>query len=151
MIKKIFLIGISGGTCSGKTYLSNSLVEHFGENLIDIIKVDSYYHDLSHLEMKKREKNNFDHPNSFDLKLLHSDLSKLINNNKIYVKSSICPHFGGPIAYDKNRKYLYCYWHGLQFSTDGKCLSQKNFKACLNSYVYKIVNNSIYIFKNENS
>ena len=32
MIKKIFLIGISGGTCSGKTYLANSLVEHFGEN-----------------------------------------------------------------------------------------------------------------------
>ena len=74
-----------------------------------------------------------------------------INNNKIYVKSSICPHFGGPIAYDKNRKYLYCYWHGLQFSIDGKCSNQKNFKACLNSYVYKIVNNNIYIFKNENS
>ena len=73
------------------------------------------------------------------------------DNDKIYVKSSICPHFGGPIVYDKNRKYLYCHWHGLQFSTDGKCLSQKNFKACLNSYVYKIVNNSIYIFKNENS
>ena len=73
------------------------------------------------------------------------------DNDKIYVKSAICPHFGGPIVYDQNRKYLHCYWHGLQFSTDGKCLSQKNFKACLNSYVYKIVNNSIYIFKNENS
>ena len=85
MIEEIFLIGISGGTCSGKTYLANSLVKHFGENLIDIIKVDSYYHDLSHLEMKKREKNNFDHPNSFDLKLLHSDLSKLINNIKINI------------------------------------------------------------------
>ena len=72
-------------------------------------------------------------------------------NEKIYVKSSICPHFGGPIVYDQNRKFLYCYWHGLRFSTDGKCLNQKNFKACLYSYSYKIVNNSIYIFKNENS
>ena len=85
MIKEIFLIGISGGTCSGKTYLANSLVKHFGENLIGIIKVDSYYHDLSHLGMKKREKNNFDHPNSFDFKLLHSDLSKFINNKIINI------------------------------------------------------------------
>ena len=73
------------------------------------------------------------------------------DNEKIYVKSSICPHFGGPIVYDQNRKFLYCYWHGLRFSTNGKCLNQKNFKACLNRYIYKIVNNSIYIFKNENS
>jgi len=85
MIKNIYLIGLAGGTCSGKTYLANSLVEYFGKNLIDIIKVDSYYHDLSHLEMKKREKNNFDHPSSFDFKLLYSDLSKLLNNEIINI------------------------------------------------------------------
>ena len=71
--------------------------------------------------------------------------------DKIHVKSSVCPHFGGPIVYDKDQNYLYCYWHGLKFSTDGKCLNQKSFKACLNSYVYKIINNSIYIIKDENS
>ncbi len=43
-----------------------------------------------------------------------------INNNKIYVKSSICPHFGGPIVYDKVNNYLFCYWHGLRFTTNGK-------------------------------
>jgi len=85
MIKNIYLIGIAGGTCSGKTYLSNSLVEYFGKDLIDIIKVDSYYHDLSHLEMSKREKNNFDHPHSFDFKLLFRDLSKLLDNKIINI------------------------------------------------------------------
>ena len=55
------------------------------------------------------------------------------NDNKIHVKSSICPHFGGPISYEKNENYLYCYWHGLKFSLDGKCLNSKKFKACLNN------------------
>ena len=85
MIKNIYLIGIAGGTCSGKTYLAKSLVEYFGKSLIDIIKVDSYYYDLSHLEMTKREKNNFDHPNSFDFKLLYRDLSKLLSNEIVNI------------------------------------------------------------------
>ena len=85
MLKNIYLIGIAGGTCSGKTYLSKSLVKYFGKNLVDIIKVDSYYHDLSHLKMSKREKNNFDHPDSFDFKLLYKDLSKLLSNKIIYI------------------------------------------------------------------
>ena len=74
-----------------------------------------------------------------------------INNNKIYVKSSICPHFGGPIAYDKVNNYLFCYWHGLQFTTNGKCINQKDFKPCLNSYNYELRDNSIYIIKNANT
>ena len=85
MTKKIYLIGIAGGTCSGKTYLANSLVEYFGKDLIDIIKVDAYYHDLSHLKMAKREINNFDHPDSFDFKLLYSDLFNLLNNKIINI------------------------------------------------------------------
>ena len=68
------------------------------------------------------------------------------NDEKIHIKSSICPHFGGPIVYDHNKKYLYCYWHGLKFSVNGKCLNQKNFKACLNSYFYEIKNKYIYIY-----
>ena len=69
------------------------------------------------------------------------------NGKKIYIKSSICPHFGGPIAYNKNENYLYCNWHGLKFSLDGKCLNQKNFKACLNNYDYEIKDNYIYVRK----
>ena len=70
-----------------------------------------------------------------------------LDNKKIYVKSSICPHFGGPLSYDKDKKYLFCYWHGLKFSSNGKCLNQKSFKPCLNSYSHKIDKNNIYIFK----
>ena len=69
------------------------------------------------------------------------------NGKKIYIKSSICPHFGGRIAYNKNENYLYCNWHGLKFSLDGKCLNQKNFKACLNNYDYEIKDNYIYVKK----
>ena len=69
------------------------------------------------------------------------------NNNKIYVKSAICPHFGGPISYNSQNTYLYCYWHGLKFSIDGKCINQKSFKACLNTYRYEIKNDYIFIFK----
>ena len=73
------------------------------------------------------------------------------NDEKIYVKSSICPHFGGPIAYNQNKKHLFCYWHGLKFSINGKCLNEKNFKPCLNNYDYELKDNYIYIFNNVNS
>ena len=72
-------------------------------------------------------------------------------DKKIHVKSSICPHFGGPIIYNSEKNYLCCNWHGLKFSIQGKCLNQKNFKASLNNYNYELKDNYIYIFKNENS
>ena len=78
---------------------------------------------------------------------LKDELIVCKNGKKIYIKSSICPHFGGPIAYNKNENYLYCNWHGLKFSLDGKCLNQKNFKACLNNYDYEIKDNYTYVKK----
>ena len=70
-----------------------------------------------------------------------------LDNKKIYVKSSICPHFGGPISYNNDEENLYCAWHGLKFSIEGKCLNQKNFKACLNNYDFELKDNYIYIKK----
>ncbi len=70
------------------------------------------------------------------------------HNNKIYVKSAICPHFGGPISIDKKKDFLFCYWHGLRFGIeDGHCLNQKTFKPCLTDYLYEIKKNYIYIYK----
>ena len=80
-----YIIGISGGSCSGKTFLTNRLFEKYGPNNISIINLDSYYFDLSMLEMSKREKNNFDHPSSFDFKQLESDLIKLKNNCSVKI------------------------------------------------------------------
>ena len=73
----IKIIGIGGGTGSGKTYLANALIKKFGYNNIDKIEVDAYYKDLSHLSMEQRIQNNFDHPQSFDFESLIKDLNYL--------------------------------------------------------------------------
>ena len=73
----IIIIGIAGRTGSGKTYLSEKLISEFSDVNIDKIEVDAYYKDLSHLSMKKRAVNNFDHPNAFDFELLINHLKKI--------------------------------------------------------------------------
>ena len=82
---KTHIIGISGGTCSGKTYLSKSLQKFYGKEKLTIINLDSYYHDLSHLKFEEREKNNFDHPESFDYELLYNHINKIFENKKVKV------------------------------------------------------------------
>ena len=72
-------------------------------------------------------------------------------NGKIHVRSSVCPHFGGPIQYNIQENYLYCSWHGLKFSTDGACLNSKKFKSNLKKYTYELKNNNIFVLKNENN
>lgn len=83
--KETTFVGIAGGTCSGKSFLSNLLLKHYGKDLISIIKLDSYYIDLSHLSMEERNKNNFDHPDSFDFDLLYEDLLKLNQTKSINI------------------------------------------------------------------
>ena len=82
---KTYIIGLSGGTCSGKTYLSKSLQDFYGKNKLTIIKLDSYYHDLSHLKFEEREKNNFDHPKSFDYELLYNDINKIFTQKEVKI------------------------------------------------------------------
>lgn len=81
----IKIIGIAGGTGSGKTYLANILIKKFGYNNIDKIEVDAYYKDLSHLSMEQRIQNNFDHPESFDFESLIKDLNYLKNGKNINI------------------------------------------------------------------
>ena len=82
MNNKIF-IGIAGGTASGKSAIARHLVNYFKHNICATIKVDSYYHDLKHLPMSDREKNNFDHPDAIDFNLMTRHLNKLINGKEI--------------------------------------------------------------------
>ena len=77
------IIGITGGSGSGKTYLANHLIDKFGDSNINLIQLDSYYKDLKNLPMDQREINNFDHPNAFDFNLLHKHLNTLTYKNKI--------------------------------------------------------------------
>lgn len=82
---KNIIIGITGGSGSGKTYLSNKLIDIFGEGNINLIQMDSYYNDLKHLSMEEREKNNFDEPNAFDFTLLLDHLKTLDNIGNVEI------------------------------------------------------------------
>ena len=73
---KPYVIGIAGGTASGKTSIVNALKEIFGDDLA-VLYFDDYYKDLSHLSYEQRAQINFDHPDAFDLDLLASHLDAL--------------------------------------------------------------------------
>ena len=73
-MKKKVIIGIAGGSGSGKSRLVKNILKKINDKQVQSIEVDAYYKDLSHLKLNEREKNNFDHPNSIDFKLLHDDL-----------------------------------------------------------------------------
>ena len=83
MKNKVIIIGVAGGSGSGKTRLVKNILLELSDTKTTSIEVDSYYKDLSHLSFKEREKNNFDHPDSIDFKLLYKHLKEIINNNKI--------------------------------------------------------------------
>ncbi len=83
--KELKIVGICGGTGSGKTYLTNKLIHTFNDFNIQCIEVDSYYKDLSNLKFEDRAKNNFDHPSSFEFDLLVNDLNNLKKNKNVPV------------------------------------------------------------------
>jgi len=71
------IIGIGGGTGSGKTTVAKGVLKHFPQESVVIVHHDSYYIDRSPLPMEEREQINYDHPDSFDNALLISQLSDL--------------------------------------------------------------------------
>ncbi|MCX2839690.1 uridine kinase [Salinimicrobium sp. MT39] len=73
----MLIIGIAGGTGSGKTTVVNQIIEELKNEEVDVISQDSYYQDTSHLSYEQRTKINFDHPKSIDFDLLVSHLKDL--------------------------------------------------------------------------
>lgn len=73
----MLIIGIAGGTGSGKTTVVKKIVEAFPGGEVAVIPQDSYYHDNGHLPMEERQKLNFDHPDSIDFELLVEQLQQL--------------------------------------------------------------------------
>jgi uridine kinase len=72
----MLLIGIAGGTGSGKTTVVNAIKERLKEKVV-VIPQDSYYKDQSALPLEERKKLNFDHPNAIDFDLLTEQLKDL--------------------------------------------------------------------------
>jgi uridine kinase len=73
------IIGIAGGTGSGKTTVANVIVERVGAEHIAYLPHDAYYKDLVNLPIAQRTIINFDHPNSLDTDLLIQHVRKLKN------------------------------------------------------------------------
>ena len=81
---KPILIGIAGGSASGKSSIAARLKEEFSlTNSVVIIRQDDYYKDQTHLTMEERVKTNYDHPFAFDNDLLIEHLHKLMNGESI--------------------------------------------------------------------
>ncbi len=64
------VLGIAGGTGSGKTTVARAIIERVGVDQIAYLEHDAYYRDLSHLALEARRQVNFDHPDAFDTALL---------------------------------------------------------------------------------
>jgi len=78
------LIGIAGGSASGKTSVSQSIYETFEQsNRVYIFKQDDYYKCQDHLEMEQRVKTNYDHPFAFDNELMIAQVKDLLEKKSI--------------------------------------------------------------------
>ena len=78
-----FIIGIAGGTGSGKTTIAAGLAAALGTERVRLIDADSYYRDLSHLPLHERRHINFDHPDALDLELLTQHLRLFKQGNPV--------------------------------------------------------------------
>ncbi len=79
----MLVVGIAGGTGSGKTTVVKKVVEQLPKNTVAILSQDSYYRDNSHLPLEERLEMNFDHPHSVEFELLVAHLKDLRKGKSI--------------------------------------------------------------------
>ncbi|MBU0278409.1 MULTISPECIES: uridine kinase [unclassified Gemella] len=77
-MNKPLVIGIVGGSGSGKTTVTKRIIEELTKDKVVLIEQDYYYKDQSHMTMEERIKTNYDHPDAFDNEYLCSQLKELI-------------------------------------------------------------------------
>lgn len=85
MSQKAILIGLAGGTGSGKTSVARSITTDFPTSDVALIEQDSYYFDLEHMPPHERTVPNFDHPDSIDFDLMSQHIDELINGGSVAV------------------------------------------------------------------
>jgi len=79
------IIGVAGGTGSGKTTIAHAVLERAGARRISLIQHDAYYRDLGDLPLAQRAAQNFDHPDSLENELLIAHLTKLKQSQPVDV------------------------------------------------------------------
>ena len=75
---KTVLIGIAGGSASGKTSIARKIMDTFNNHSVRIIREDDYYKDQSHMSFDERVKTNYDHPLAFDSSLMIRQIDQLV-------------------------------------------------------------------------
>ena len=81
----MYIIGIGGGTGSGKTTVALRIRELLGNENCDILPMDNYYRDMSHLPLEERKKQNYDHPEMIEHALLAYHLRRLMEGKSVEV------------------------------------------------------------------
>lgn len=77
------VIGVAGGSGSGKTTVTQAILDRVGRERIALLPHDAYYRDLSHLPLEQRSQINFDHPDAFDNALYLAHLDALIQGQQV--------------------------------------------------------------------
>ena len=83
MSPRRILIGIAGGSGSGKTLVARTIVRELGTDRVVVIDQDSYYRNLEDIPFRDREARNFDHPDAFDTELLKEHLRALLAGHPV--------------------------------------------------------------------
>ncbi|MCK5774992.1 MAG: uridine kinase [Bacteroidales bacterium] len=81
----MLIIGITGGSGSGKTTVVKKMIAKLPSESVTVISQDSYYKDNGHLSAEERTKINFDHPGSIEFSLLNKHINDLINGDSIQI------------------------------------------------------------------
>lgn len=84
-MRKPIIIGVTGGSGSGKTSVSRSILANFPKAKIAMIEHDSYYKDQSFLSFEERIKTNYDHPLAFDTDLMIEQLEELLAGRPVNI------------------------------------------------------------------
>ena len=77
------IIGIAGGTGSGKTTVVRKIAQALPPHCVAVVPIDSYYNDTTNMTPEERKAINFDHPDAFDWKLLTEHVKKLKNGEAV--------------------------------------------------------------------
>lgn len=82
-IRHPVIIGVTGGSGSGKTTVSREIFDHLKGESVVMIQQDSYYKAQDNISVAQRRQKNYDHPDAFDMALLADDLRKLVQREAI--------------------------------------------------------------------